>query len=83
MPPHTVCLTCGWREPVDAASPVGTRTWDSTRDEARYEREKQRRAKAELERTLLARDMAQPLSKIRKGRRRQSNVIDITRAMGD
>src|SRR5262245_19609837 len=50
MPAHTICLTCGWREPVDAISPMATRTWDSTRDEARYEREKKRRAQVELER---------------------------------
>jgi len=83
MPAHIVCLTCGWREPVDAASPIATRTWDSTRDEVRYEREKERRAKAELEHHQLRREMAHPLSKFRKGRRRRSNVIDITRAMGD
>jgi hypothetical protein len=83
MPAHTVCLTCGWREPVDATSPVATRTWDSTRDEARYEREKQRRARVELQRTQVIRELARPLPKMGKTRRQRSNVIDINRAMSE
>ena len=43
MPPHVVCLSCGWREPVEVARPTATRTWDSSRDAARYERQKRRR----------------------------------------
>ena len=43
MPAHIVCQSCGWREPVLASVPQGTRTWDSSRDEERYQREKKRR----------------------------------------
>jgi hypothetical protein len=43
MPAHRVCDACGWREPVQPTLPHGTRTWDVSRDDARYAREKRRR----------------------------------------
>src|SRR5262245_48527742 len=52
MPAHVVCESCGWREPVIASTPRGTRTWDSSRDERRYEREKERRSVAEEQRRI-------------------------------
>ena len=51
MPAHRVCDTCGWREAIVATRPpVAARTWDSTRDERRYERDKQRRLAIEKRR---------------------------------
>jgi hypothetical protein len=55
MPAHVVCLACGWREPVPVARPIATRTWDSTRDAARYAWQKQRRRTADIKKPRRAR----------------------------
>lgn len=82
MPAHIECVSCGWREPVIAGRPQGVRTWDSTRDEARYEREKKRRAQADEQRRLLAVASLSALdarpARTRRGRR--GNVVELKRA---
>jgi hypothetical protein len=60
MPAHIVCQSCGWREPVLASMPQGTRTWDSSRDETRYQLEKKRRAAVEEQRQLVMAKLATP-----------------------
>lgn len=85
MPAHLVCQTCGWREPVLATRPQGTRTWDSSRDEERYQREKKRReAIAEQRQTVEAR-LAIPTAPraSRRPRARRDNVLELKRAVGE
>jgi hypothetical protein len=83
MPAHVVCQSCGWREPVIGARPTATRTWDSTRDEVRYEREKKRREAVEQQRLLAMAQLAAPVQKPARPRRsRRGNVVDIHRAVG-
>jgi len=61
MPAHEVCDACGWREAVIAsAPPVAARTWDSTRDERRYARDKQRRLTLEKRRQTAIVQLATP-----------------------
>ena len=84
MPAHTVCQSCGWREPIIGARPTATRTWDSTRDDARYEREKKRRAAAEHQRQLALAQLATPGESLNRPKRtRQTNVVEMKRAAGD
>jgi hypothetical protein len=79
MPAHTVCQSCGWREPVEAHLPKATSTWDSTRDEARYEREKRRRLAIEQQKqSALASWPAKPAL---PRRRRRSNVVEMKRTL--
>jgi hypothetical protein len=80
MPAHTVCVACGFRTPVEAALPQGTRTWDSSRDEERYEREKRRRQAVDVKKQAAASQMAVPASRmVRAKRAPHDNVIDIGR----
>ncbi|MEO8070449.1 MAG: hypothetical protein ABI652_03535 [Acidobacteriota bacterium] len=79
MPAHVVCEDCGWREPVMAASPKATRSWDSTRDEARYEREKKRRLAAEQRRLVATAVRTSPASESESKRGRRTNVVEIKR----
>ena len=79
MPAHTVCLACGYRAPVAATLPQGTRTWDSSRDEERYEREKRRRQAIEVKKQAAASQMAVPGRAARAKREQHDNVIDISR----
>lgn len=81
MPPHVVCQTCGWREPAETHRPQGVRTWDSSRDEARYLREKRRRAALESRKQSVASQLAAPQPKPAKARRaRKENVVQLKRA---
>ena len=78
MPSHTVCQACGWRMPVPATRPVGTRTWDSSRDEQRFEREKRRRLVAEQRKQVAASQLAAPAPKLSRARREDDdNVVQI------
>jgi hypothetical protein len=77
MPPHIVCQACGYRTPVEATPPQGIRTWDSTRDEERYEREKKRRQVAEQKRQTAVAQLAVPASRPRASRVSQSNVVEM------
>jgi hypothetical protein len=81
MPAHVVCKSCGWREPVAPKAPIGTRTWDSTRDEHRYEREKKRRVAVEEQKQEVIAQLAAPTppKPIAPRRRRRSNVVDMQR----
>jgi hypothetical protein len=82
MPAHVVCRACGWREPVMASTPKGTRTWDSTRDEDRYEREKQRRVAAEQQRQMAVSQLAVPVAKAarpRRSRQGHGNIVQMSR----
>ncbi|HWB30436.1 MAG TPA: hypothetical protein VG736_08045 [Vicinamibacterales bacterium] len=82
MPAHVVCASCGWREPVMASAPQATRTWDSTRDEARYEREKQRRIAAEAQRQIAVALRATPNPRVARPRReREINLVDLKRPL--
>lgn len=82
MPAHTVCESCGWREPVMAVVPRGTRTWDSTRDEARYLREKERRIAAEAQRQFATVLRAAPAPRaLRLGRERDLNLVGVKRPL--
>ena len=83
MPAHTVCLACGWREALIAAAPKATRTWDSTRDEARYEREKKRRTVSEQQRQLALAQLTSPAPKLSRLRRRRNNVVEMKRVVGN
>lgn len=82
MPAHVVCASCGWREPVLAAAPRGTRTWDSSRDEARYQREKKRRASVEEQLQNVVARRAAPGVADRRGRTRRTNVLEMKRVVG-
>lgn len=83
MPAHTVCAACGWREPVVASVPQGVRTWDSSRDSERYEREKKRRVQLEERRQMAIAEIASAASKPGRARRgRRTNVFELKRASG-
>jgi hypothetical protein len=84
MPAHVVCDACGWREPVIAtAPPKATRTWDSTRDEARYEREKRRRLAIEQQKqSAMAQWGVSAPTPIRPRRARRGTVIHLQRTAG-
>ena len=77
MPAHTVCRGCGWREPVEAAPPKAYRTWDSTRDEARYQREKRRRDALALQRQAVEAERAGLAA--RDARPRRSGLVELAR----
>ena len=80
MPAHVVCEDCGWREPVRAALPQGTRTWDSSRDDARYEREKRRRLALEQQRQVVHAQSALPSAREPRGRRTSDgNIFEMKR----
>jgi hypothetical protein len=80
MPAHVVCRSCGWREPVIANQPVGTRTWDSSRDEARYERDKKRREAIATQKQSVEAQLAAPSSRDTRPRPgRVTNVLELTR----
>ena len=83
MPAHTVCLACGWREPVQPAIPHAVRTWDSTRDEVRYQLEKKRRAAIEHQRLLAEARMATPARVRRSAREANGNVVHMKPAIGE
>lgn len=86
MPAHVVCESCGWREPVLASVPQGTRTWDSSRDEERYQREKKRRAVVEEQLQSVVARRATPDAASRTTRRtktRRGNVLEMKRAVGE
>jgi hypothetical protein len=83
MPAHLECRTCAWREPVPPALPQGTRTWDSSRDEARYQAEKRRRAAAEQQRLLAQVRLAGPLEGKTRTRARRANVVALRPAVGE
>jgi hypothetical protein len=85
MPAHVVCASCGWREPVSAPVPQGTRTWDSSRDEERYQREKKRRAMVEEQLQVAVARRATPGTPQRASRTRQrrSNVLELKRVVGE
>jgi hypothetical protein len=77
MPSHKVCETCGFREPVDVAPPQAIRTWDSTRDEDRYEREKKRRIAAEQKRQVAISQLSVPSARAKARRSEHDNVVEI------
>jgi hypothetical protein len=85
MPAHLVCQACGWREPIIASMPQGTRTWDSSRDEARYQLEKKRREAFEEQRQMVMAKLAMPAP--RRGRRTtrqdQGNLLHMKPAIGE
>jgi hypothetical protein len=84
MPAHVVCQTCGWREPVMAAAPQATRTWDSSRDEARYRLEKKRRAAVDEQRQLVMAKLATPGPRGRtRSRTSSSNLLHMKPAVGE
>ncbi len=84
MPAHVVCQSCGWREPVMAGTPQGTRTWDSTRDEARYQLEKRRRAAAERRRTkLIAQGAVPATARATRARPGAGKLLHMKRAIGE
>jgi len=76
MPAHRLCEACGWREPLEPSMPKGTRTWDSSRDEARYAQEKQRRLAFEEQhqRVVALRTTPTPRG-VRAGRGRDLTVV--------
>lgn len=82
MPAHVLCLSCGWREPVPASAPQGTRTWDSSRDEERYLREKKRREAIEARRQQVIARLASP-QPARRTAPSISNVVELKRAAGE
>jgi len=76
MPAHHVCEACGWREPVQAHMPHATRTWDSSRDDARFTQEKQRRLAYEEQRLRAVALRATPTPRpVRSGRGRDLSVV--------
>jgi len=79
MPPHVVCQSCGWREPVMPSAPIGTRTWDSTRDEYRYAREKKRRRVIEEQKQDASAQLAGPMPSPIAPRRRRANILRMKR----
>lgn len=81
MPAHEVCLACGFRTPVAATRPQGTRTWDSSRDEERYEREKRRRQAVEAKKQTVASQLSAPAARVIRAKQSQhhDNVIEIGR----
>ena len=84
MPPHVVCRSCGWREPVMASAPLGTRTWDSSRDEARYQLQKKRRAAVEEQRQVVVAKRAAPTARrSRRVRVQGGNVLRMKPAVGE
>lgn len=84
MPAHVVCVACGWREPLVASAPRATRTWDSSRDEARYEQEKKRRTELEGRRQMLIAETALSTKRPVMARRRvrANNVFELKRVSG-
>jgi hypothetical protein len=84
MPAHVVCQSCGWREPVMADTPQGTRTWDSSRDEARYQLEKKRRAAAERRRAkVIAQGAVPAATRTSRTRPRAGTLLHMKRAVGE
>ena len=84
MPAHVVCRSCGWREPVLAPAPQGTRTWDSSRDEARYQLEKKRREAVEEQRQQVMARLAAPTTRRpRRARTQGATLLHMTRASGE
>jgi len=84
MPAHVVCTSCGWREPVLATMPQGTRTWDSSRDEARYQLEKKRRTAFEEQRQLVMAKLATPAPRRpRRGRTNGGTLLHMKPAVGE
>jgi len=85
MPAHIVCESCGWREPILAEAPQGTRTWDSSRDEARYQLEKKRRAAVEEQRQMVMARLATPAPRRpRRGRSHdRGNLLHMKTAVGE
>lgn len=80
MPAHTVCLACGYRTPVSATLPQGTRTWDSSRDEERYEREKRRRQVVESKKQTAVSQLSVPAARVVRAKRAShDNVIEMGR----
>lgn len=80
IPPHIVCDSCGWREPAPASEPRATRTWDSTRDESRYELEKKRRVAADQQRLVANAVRGVPTPRAARVRRSQrSNIVEMKR----
>lgn len=76
MPAHRVCEACGWREPLQPSMPHGTRTWDSSRDEARYAQEKQRRIAFEEQHQRVVALRTTPTPRpVRAGRGRDLTVV--------
>ncbi len=80
MPAHTVCVACGWREPVQPATPQGTRTWDSTRDETRYLEQKRRREAIEARQQVVTAARTVPLARPTP---RREHVVPLRRASGE
>jgi hypothetical protein len=84
MPEHVVCRSCGWREPVLAPAPQGTRTWDSSRDEARYQLEKKRRAAVEEQRQQVMARLATPTTRRpRRSRTQGATLLHMKPAVGE
>jgi anaerobic selenocysteine-containing dehydrogenase len=84
MPAHIVCRSCGWREPLLASVPQGTRTWDSTRDEARYQLEKRRREAVEAQRQMVVARLATPAPRrFRRPRAESGNLLHMQPAVGE
>lgn len=83
MPAHVVCQSCGWREPLMASVPQGTRTWDSSRDEARYQMEKRRRTTLEEQRQLAVARFASPEEPRSRTRRSRHTLLHMTPAVGE
>ncbi len=83
MPAHVVCQSCGWREPIMAAMPLATRTWDSSRDEERYQFEKRRRVALEQQRQIVMAKHAAPTARRpRRPRAPVSNIFPMKPAAG-
>ena len=84
MPAHLVCQSCGWREPIAASAPHATRTWDSTRDEARYQLEKKRRLAAEEQRQQVMARLASPTPRRpRRPRSGRGTLLHMKPAVGE
>lgn len=84
MPAHVVCRSCGWREPVLATAPIGTRTWDSSRDESRYQLEKKRRAAVEEQRQMVMARLATPATRrTRRTRPQGGTLLHMKPAVGE
>jgi hypothetical protein len=84
MPAHVVCQSCGWREPVMADTPQGTRTWDSSRDEARYQSEKKRRTAAERRRAkVIAQGAVPATTRTSRTRQKAGTLLHMKRAAGE
>jgi hypothetical protein len=85
MPAHVVCQKCGWREPLMASAPPrATRTWDSSRDEERYQREKKRREAVEAQRQQVIARLATPEHQLsRRTSSSSGHVVELKRAAGE